>query len=58
MKSFDETYADHEFQQQIADAQRGWMTQVPQGRQPDLDVEGLTGSLFTRVLGKLSGKRS
>lgn len=57
MKSFDETYADHEFQQQIAEAQLGWMKQVPQGNQPDLDVEGLSGSLLSRVLGSLTGKR-
>lgn len=57
MKSFDETYADQDFTQQIAEARAGWMDQVPAPSQPDLSVEGLDGSLFARVLRVLSGRR-
>jgi hypothetical protein len=57
MKSFDETYADHDFTQQIAEARAGWMAQVPLPPQPDLRVEGLDGSLIARVLRRLTGGR-
>ena len=56
MKSFDQTYADHDFKQQIEQARAGWMVQVPRERQPDLNVEGLRGSLLARLLGALSGR--
>lgn len=54
MKPFEETYADHDFKQQMAEAQVGWMAQVPQSGQPDLDVEGLNGTLLARLLGAIS----
>jgi len=57
MKSFDETYADQDFQRQIAEAQVGWMADVPRSAQPDLGVEGLRGSLLARLLGALRGRR-
>jgi hypothetical protein len=50
MNRFDETYADADFQQQLADAHRGWMAQVPKPEHPDLDVDGLSGSLLKRLL--------
>ena len=57
MKTFDETYADADFKQQLDQARSGWMAQIPQPRQPDLDVEGLSGSFFARLLGAISGGR-
>ena len=57
MKTFDETYADQEFQQAIAEAQSGWMSQVPRAAQPDLAVEGLRGGLVSRLLGVFGGGR-
>jgi hypothetical protein len=56
MKAFDQTYADQDFKQQIEHARVGWMTQVPHDRQPDLDVDGLRGSLLARLLGAFSGQ--
>jgi hypothetical protein len=58
MKSFDETYADQDFQEQIAEARAGWMAQVPHATQPDLNVEGLRGSFVVRLLGALAGRRN
>jgi hypothetical protein len=57
MKSFDETYADGDFQQQLDRARTAWMTRVPRPEQPDLDVDGLHGSLFARVIAALTGRR-
>jgi hypothetical protein len=57
MKAFDETYADPEFQRQVAAARAGWMARVPRPQRPDLEVPGLSGSLFARLLGALTGKR-
>lgn len=57
MKSFDDTYADQEFQQQMAQAQSGWMSQIPRSPQPDLSVEGLRGGIVSRLLGLLGGGR-
>jgi hypothetical protein len=56
MKAFDQTYADQDFKQQIEQARAGWMEQVPRDRQPDLDVDGLRGSLLARLIGALSGR--
>jgi hypothetical protein len=56
MKSFDETYADQDFKQQMAQARSGWMSLVPQSAQPDLRVEGLHGGVFSRLLGLLGGR--
>jgi hypothetical protein len=57
MQSFDETYADQEFQQRIAKARAGWMDQVPTARELDLGVEGLRGSLLTRLFKALKGQQ-
>ena len=56
MNAFDETYADADFQQHLDQARAGWMAQIPRS-QPDLNVEGLRGSIFARVLSAFSGKR-
>lgn len=58
MQSFDETYADQEFQQRIADARASWMGQVPESSEPDLGVEGLKGSVLSRLLNALTGRRN
>ncbi len=58
MKAFDETYADQDFKQQIAEARNGWMAQVPAPHQPDLRVEGLSGSVLARLLRALTGRRN
>ncbi|NNC64121.1 MAG: hypothetical protein HKN84_05000 [Gammaproteobacteria bacterium] len=58
MKTFDETYADRDFQQQIAFARESWMDQVPRPAQPDLDVEGLSTSFVGRLLRVLGRKSS
>lgn len=57
MKSFDQTYADSDFQQQLDEARYGWMTKVPRSKQPDLHVEGLRGSMLARLLGTILGPR-
>lgn len=56
MKKFDETYADQDFERELAKARAGWMTQVPRASQPDLKVEGLSNSLVAIVLGTLTGR--
>ncbi len=56
MKSFDQTYADQDFKQYIEQARAGWMTQVPRERHPDLNVEGLRGSLLARLIGAFCGR--
>jgi hypothetical protein len=56
MKAFDQTYADQDFKQQIEQARAGWMAQVPRDRQPDLNVDGLRGSLLARLIGALIGR--
>lgn len=58
MQSFEETRADHEFQQHIEQARAGWMAQVPSDEEPDLGVEGLRGSLLTKLLSALKGRRN
>ena len=57
MKSFDQTYADHEFEKQLEHAKRDWMASIPRAVDPDLDVEGLSGSIFARLLASLTGRR-
>ena len=57
MNAFDQTYADPEFQQQVAEARAGWMAQVPAPEQPDLEVAGLSGSLLSRLLALLGLRR-
>ena len=56
MKSFDQTYADQDFKQHIEQARAGWMAQVPRDRQPDLHVDGLRGSVLSRLVGALCGR--
>jgi hypothetical protein len=58
MKSFDQTYADHDFKQHIEQARAGWMKQVPRERHPDLSVEGMRGTLLSRLIGLFSGRRA
>jgi hypothetical protein len=57
MKAFDETYADQDFKRHLDQARAGWMAQVPPAHQPDLNVEGLRGSLFARFVSALCGRR-
>lgn len=57
MKSFDQTYADSDFQEQMHRARSGWMSQVAKPAQPDLNVEGMRDSVFARVLAALFGRR-
>ena len=57
MKKFDDTYADRDFERELAKARAGWMAQVPRATQPDLRVEGLSNSLVGRLLGALTGRR-
>ena len=57
MKTFDETYADQDFQRALAEAQRGWMADVPPTAQPDLAVEGLSGTLIGRLSGLFARPR-
>jgi len=58
MKKFDDTYADKDFERELAKARAGWMAEVPRAKQPDLSVEGLNNSLVGRLLGALTGRRS
>ena len=55
MTSFDETYTDSEFVQELARADSDWMKKEARN-EPDLDVEGLDGSLFSRVLHFFTGR--
>ena len=57
MKTFDDTYADQDFQHQLEQARSDWMASVPRPQQPDLNVEGLRGSLFARLVSALCGQR-
>jgi hypothetical protein len=57
VKKFDETYADRDFERELAKARAGWMAEVPRASQPDLSVEGLSNSLVGRLLGALTGRR-
>jgi hypothetical protein len=57
MKKFEDTYADQDFERELAKARAGWMTEVPRPNQPDLRVEGLNDSLVGLVLGALAGRR-
>jgi hypothetical protein len=57
VKKFDDTYADKDFERELAKARAGWMTEVPRASQPDLRVEGLSNSLVGRLLGALTGRR-
>jgi hypothetical protein len=56
VKKFDETYADRDFERELAKARAGWMAEVPRASQPDLKVEGLSNSLVAIVLGTLTGR--
>lgn len=57
MKKFDDTYADRDFERELAKARSGWMAEVPRASQPDLRVDGLNNSLVGRLLGVLTSRR-
>jgi hypothetical protein len=57
MKSFDETYADRDFEQQLERSRVAWMSRVPRAEQPDLEVDGLSGSVLGRIVAALTGRR-
>lgn len=57
MKAFDETYADQDFERALTEARQGWMSEVPRASQPDLGVEGLSGTLIGRLVGLFAGRR-
>jgi len=57
VKKFDDTYADRDFERELAKARSGWMAEVPRTSQPDLRVEGLSNSLVGRLLGALTDRR-
>jgi hypothetical protein len=50
MPTFDNTYTDAEFKQEILRADNEWMSQHARP-EPDLNVDGLKPSLVSRVLG-------
>lgn len=52
MPTFDKTYTDADFQQEIRRADSEWMAQHAR-REPDLDVDGLRPNLLSRMLGLL-----
>ena len=56
MKKFDDTYADRDFERELAKARKGWMADVPLESQPDLRVEGLSDSLVGRLVSVLTGR--
>jgi hypothetical protein len=58
MQSFEDTRADQEFQQRIAQARAGWMDRLPAANELDLRVEGLRGSLLRRLVYALQGRRN
>lgn len=57
MKAFDDTYADQDFQRRLERARSGWMADLPRAQQPDLNVEGLRGSLLARLVSAVCGRR-
>lgn len=57
MTIFDDTYTDAEFQKQMSQANSDWMAKVARS-EPDLEVDGLHGSLLSRVLSIFTGKRN
>lgn len=53
--AFDDTYTDQEFKRRLQESNRDWIAQVAR-REPDLAVDGLGNSLFSRLLGLLTGR--
>ena len=53
MPTFDKTYTDADFQQEILRADSEWMSKHARP-EPDLDVDGLKQSLLSRMLGLFS----
>jgi hypothetical protein len=51
----DDTYTDLEFKKRLAEANRDWIGQCA-AREPDLFVDGYTGSLLARLLSLFSPK--
>jgi hypothetical protein len=49
---FDDTYADGDFQRRMQEAKNEWMDELA-SREPDLTVDGLRGTLMSRVLAML-----
>jgi hypothetical protein len=45
----DDTYTDLEFKRRLAEANRDWISQATT-REPDLDVDGFTSSIISRLL--------
>jgi hypothetical protein len=50
MTAFDETYTDAEFRRDMQQADSSWMANLAR-QEPDLDVEGLARSFWSRLLG-------
>ena len=48
--TFDETYTDKDFEHRFKQANTDWMAEVAR-REPDLRVDGMRGSLMSRLLG-------
>jgi hypothetical protein len=53
----DDTYTDLEFKKRLAQANRDWIGQFA-AREPDLFVDGFTGSFLSRLLRLFSPKNS
>ena len=54
--AFDDTYTDQDFKRRLQEGNREWMAHVTRRREPDLAVDGLRNSLFSRLLGLLTGR--
>jgi hypothetical protein len=52
---FDDTYTDRDFKNGIREANDQWINQVAVG-EPDLAVDGLRGTFFSRLLALFSAK--
>jgi len=47
--TYDDTYTDHEFEKSLAEANAELFASVKRG-EPDLKVDGLDGSIMSRLL--------
>jgi hypothetical protein len=54
MAHFDQTYTDPEFKREIKHADTEWMSKLARP-EPDLNVEGMRASFFSRLLGLIRG---
>jgi hypothetical protein len=50
MTAFDETYTDTEFRREMQQADSSWMAHAAR-EEPDLEVEGLARTFWSRLLG-------